>query len=37
MIVDDLKKTLYLASFQRKLSYQEDDDSNVEEELSKIL
>lgn len=37
MIVDDLKKSLYLASFQGKLSYQEDDDSNVEEELSKII
>lgn len=37
MIVDDLKKSLYLACFQGKLSVQNNTDSNVEESLNQII
>ena len=37
MIVDDLKKALYLACFQGKLSIQNDTDSNVETALNQII
>lgn len=37
MIVDELKKSLYLASFQGKLSTHNSMDSDVEESLNKII